>query len=410
MAQLIPTKQDLFDTYTASGPLDSNEDCNELTEALGGAHNILTMILRSQDIQLNDHQLIKIHNIIKTKTKILPANVTQNDMKQIHEDECPQEWTYCFDKDNTYLHTIFGQDYGQKIFDIVYCKKSVTTLIICLVFSWISYPIFHYLNMHILRYIIGDIIYCISIPLTIFILLSANRKCFRLTLESFDFWLKLFYFLQFEVAQIVYYYTIIDSSEWEDYQIEPGSVEYKLDVSLYSLRSIQILLLAIGFISLDALQWKLWTKISAGIGIGILFTIDAIQYTFFSDLYGNDNSVIHIQSLDVSISVISVMASAMQILSIFIWKQVILSIIKKNRCILIKYSPYIRWRGMITTEMLEKQHELTPMVKTESEIEEEEILSNHELGAENVLSDNETMQIQDDTMDPCSDDDDEESP
>ena len=177
----------------------------------------------------------------------------------------------------------------------------------------------------------------------ILIILSVNIKCFKLIIKSFEFWFKMFYFVQYCVAQWIYYYILIDSHEWDFYTIDSKSnvQTYNLEIFTFTLSTIRTLLGGLIFISLDALQIKLWIKTFFGIAAAGLLTFNAIRYTFFADLYGVDNSIIHVKALNLSISLTSIMGNALQILSIFVWKQVILSILRKNRCILVKYSPYI---------------------------------------------------------------------
>ena len=348
MATVQPlSKGKLLQAHIASGSSNTTNYCNdELINALGGIRNVLTMILSSEDIKLNDQQLVKINQIINAAASS-QSDAIQSDIEQIHESESAQEWTYCFDKTNTYLHGIFGQDNGQKIFDFIYSKRCFILVSLLALFGFIFEQILLSLNMLLTNVIIMQITLVLLIPYLLFVLLSVNKRCFKLVIQSFDFWIKLFYFLQFRIAYMVYYYALTDPEQWVRYQMESGSIAYKLEIFLDSLRAVAFLLVVLLIISVDALQIKSWQKISGCVAAGVLFSFIAISYTFYTDIWGNDNSIIHIKSLDLSISASSMMASSLQILSIFVWKQVLLSIFKRNRCILIRYSPYIKWENQI---------------------------------------------------------------
>ena len=63
--------------------------------------------------------------------------------------------------------------------------------------------------------------------------------------------------------------------------------------------------------------------------------------------------------------------TAMQVLSIFIWKQVFLSVLKRNRCILIKYSPFIEWHDETDSVVMGQRNEIqmSSMIATQSDVQ-----------------------------------------
>ena len=68
--------------------------------------------------------------------------------------------------------------------------------------------------------------------------------------------------------------------------------------------------------------------------------LGTLSWTFyFAD------ATIDIPLMGRSISVTSAIARTSQVLCIFSWKQVFLSIFRKNKCVLIKYSPLIKWES-----------------------------------------------------------------
>ena len=100
------------------------------------------------------------------------------------------------------------------------------------------------------------------------------------------------------------------------------------------------------FITLDALQIRLWAKIGIGIMISLYLLSQAIRFTFFSTVFGRtDDSIIEYSlfGADFSISLLSIMGGSMRTLAIFTGGQVVSSVRKKGKCALIKYFPYVEW-------------------------------------------------------------------
>ena len=79
--------------------------------------------------------------------------------------------------------------------------------------------------------------------------------------------------------------------------------------------------------------------------MGITFTSVAIYYTCLSwELFGHqDNSSIELTHLGITVSLFGVMANALQVLSLFVWKQIGVSIVYREHCSLITSSPYLKW-------------------------------------------------------------------
>ena len=339
------TKQQLLNAWTKiSHDTITPAHSNDVIDILGGLPNVLTMILSSDDIQLNEQQLIQLENITNNISR--PSIANQNIIRQVPENESPEEWAYCFDRNNTYLHYLFGNDKGQKIFNFVLSKKCVLGVgsLTGLGIVWLMYfaLIDNYAMIHglMITLISLGVIY---IPYLILVLLSVNIECFKMILKSFEFWFKLFYCLQSQVARFVWIFVLLTPEEWPDHPTDSGSNLYKLQLIFQIVLSIAQLLVILVVISIDALQMKFGLKIFFGCCAAVYSSMFAVNLTFSSRYYENPKSIIHIKALNSSFSVVSVRAGALQILSIFIWKQVFLSIIKRNRCVLIKYSPYLRW-------------------------------------------------------------------
>ena len=87
-----------------------NEDkTEEIVQILGGIDNVLTLLLSSNDINISNDKLSQIHNTITSNQ----YNSIKNKEKQL---------TYYFYANNTYLHSIFGNKNGQKLYNLLYSK------------------------------------------------------------------------------------------------------------------------------------------------------------------------------------------------------------------------------------------------------------------------------------------------
>ena len=96
------------------------------------------------------------------------------------------------------------------------------------------------------------------------------------------------------------------------------------------------------FSAIDGFQLSRKLKIFIGFAISVALTGYAFYVTFFMDDEVISTSTIHFNSW-LSLSVASLYSSSARVLCIFLWKQNILLLIKKGKCINIRYSPYIKW-------------------------------------------------------------------
>ena len=86
-------------------------------------------------------------------------------------------------------------------------------------------------------------------------------------------------------------------------------------------------------------------KISFGIGLllSVCFSWLAVQYTLFAESYGFPEYEWEIVS-GMSFGLVSYIASAYRVVSLFMWKQTLMAAYTRGRyCICIYLSPYIKW-------------------------------------------------------------------
>eukprot|EP00483_Globobulimina_turgida_P008927 UN08945 len=187
---------------------NNDDKTQEIVDIFGGIDTVLKLLLSSDDVKLDNDQLTQIYNkTIKQSTNNYKL-VTRKNEKEIHEAEDPEEWTYCFEKTNTFLHSLFGQKYATKIFNIINSKCSLILLIIFVFMMILLYiPFTQFLpNIYALNICMAlhVMLYSYSFAMLFCILLAVNKRCFQLIISSFEFWLKLLYTIQFVITCAIY--------------------------------------------------------------------------------------------------------------------------------------------------------------------------------------------------------------
>eukprot|EP01083_Nonionella_stella_P016102 45026_1 len=295
---------------------------------MGGIDAILSHYL-STTASLTTQQLQQIHAIMSSKNEI--QHYTPKETIDL-EDTSSNELVLSFDVNDTYLHLLFGSHYGSMIINrFVYNKRFL-------------YPMFVLVNVGFLQFFreyISDlfitipafVMWSVVAPWLLLLLLSMNIKAFKMISTSFDFWMKIIYMIIYASTRFIYvhYITIYveesrKSMTWFIYDI------------IYSCMRILVILV---WSSLDALQLPLYVKIYLGLLISIIYSLNTLVVALHIESE-TDDSIIHITD-SLSISLMSFIDSSIKIVCMFLWKQTILSILRKNRCILIKHSPFIQW-------------------------------------------------------------------
>ena len=163
---------------------------------------------------------------------------------------------------------------------------------------------------------------------------------------TFDWWVKLINITLYVVLKVVYIHvqstSIVDSRKstaWLIYDI------------FYALFQILVILI---WSSLDALQFRQKMMLYFGVCISLIFTLTTIYISIWSSSHSDDDddSVVYFGD-DRSISLISLMDSALRVVTIFLWKQTIVSIVnrKHKKCILISYTPFIEWVETLNSDL-----------------------------------------------------------
>ena len=236
-----------------------------------------------------------------------------------------QSLTYTFNRNETHYHSWFNEERASYIVSVIYSKYWIISLAllysILFIWGWMDFlPLVH--QIYLLCINVYFLIYLILFMLTI------NRKIFNKSIRHFVFWFKIFAAIQGVVCYLILRFTVIRTSH-----------------SVFLVSNIvycAVVILAITMYSaIDGFYVSRKFKIFMGLTTSIFFTISAIDVSF--EAVRIEQEAIVSISHEARFSIASLWASSVRVLCIFLWKQTILLIIKKDKCINIRHSPYIKW-------------------------------------------------------------------
>ena len=298
-------------------------DLEQIALILGGVEKILYDYLSSNDIALNNDQLTQIGQVLTAKN---PIKRTLQSMDEINNS---QSITYTFNVNETYYHYLFDKATATKI------VKTVSNIYL------VAFTVFIASFNGLCAFILGNKLpywyYTFSLIAQtyliihyILLLLTMNRKVFKKSLGHFVFWLKILTSVQQSICSLVL-----------DYGFQ--HTESKLIVFFVKVwRIMQLNLVILMFSAIDCFQLSRKLKILLGFGFFVPLTVYAIHVTFLMEEEIISMSTIYFNSW-LKVSVGSLFASATRVLYIFLCKQTVLLLLKKDKCTSIRYSPYIKW-------------------------------------------------------------------
>eukprot|EP01083_Nonionella_stella_P039814 108303_1 len=332
------SNHDIHNMYTPKNTL-------ELVQILGGMDKILKdYVSHSNDLLLTNHQLHQIHDALNTHSslsRITNSPNTQDAEKgDIFGDIC-----YEFNENQTYLHSIFGEQIATQILHVLHTKIARTIMSSTV----IGYMVLQFIPNTLILPIYVIVLSCILwIPFFIIYYLSGNIKALKMILNSFEFWFKILYAVFYAIMTIIYEYHYGVTHGWHYPTLH-------LIAAIFQLITVPMLVLNIS--AFDAHNLSLNKKIFFSSVAAILFTFNVINYSL---LVSDSNDFIVYITPNNSISVASIISGAARILAIFMWRQTVLIIIraKKQKCVLIKYIPTVKWNVKTAVSDEEKHVEV----------------------------------------------------
>ena len=349
---------------------------DDIIAILGGVNKILTDYLSSNDINLTIDQLNKLQDVINSTmdddddgdvlrmtSPTLPSVPTSLVAIQIGDDylteperstdskdstqvqqqktdtsivlakqptnrnklEDNMDLTYSFSTMASIHHYFWNDEKANKM--IYYAYHKVTVLIsICLLLAITIWDYGFgvddgYLTFKCIGYGI------ISIH-AIFVSLCINKAAFKLCAHHFVFWFKTLVSIEAAILHFLIRYVFVKDRE-------PSFVNILGDIFLQFV----FVAVVIAYSSIDGHHVSRTTKIFIGVAISAKVSFDALHFSLFRHF--DDRDLMRIGQFE--FSTLSLYASALRALSIFLWKQTFSVIKKKDKCIIIRHSPKIRW-------------------------------------------------------------------
>ena len=157
------------------------------------------------------------------------------------------------------------------------------------------------------------------------LMLTVNRYIFRKSITHFVFWFKILVAIEVSICWVI---------------LEGDTLPWIAAIGAHFIHLFCIIIYSL----IDGFPISQKTKLVAGFGIALVYTFHSIQVSLFSVAY-IEESTIHLipDNEQFKFSIASIYASSMRTLCLFLWKQTILLLIKKERCVNLRYSPYIKW-------------------------------------------------------------------
>eukprot|EP01084_Bolivina_argentea_P069092 125771_1 len=314
-----------------------NNDDNTLlfTKAMGGIDIILNKIFQNESFTLKQEEINRMYQIMSTpsiyqiqekyeqNTKIalvqIPTQHKENDDKVY----------FVMDESDTYLLSIFGEKYAGIILNIIHNKL----IQIVMLLWYIIDTIWLFVNAGSLWFSIHRIIAYtfIVIPIT-FIALSVNRKAFKSSLKTTDFWLKNIYFIIFMIC-----------SNWMYFDVPVYPILIAIGSILLTICGVIVTVIISSF---DGFHGKRIQKIAISAVGGIACLYGSI-YSQFISYTNNDHSIIHIYA-NFGFSRLSMITTSSQVLAIFFLKQSFLTYMRKEESVTIISRPLLIWTNTTT--------------------------------------------------------------
>lgn len=236
-------------------------------------------------------------------------------------------WT--FDPDNHYLSI--------KWTNFVYSKAVFRTLAISflpfLLIPAAGAPLWVNTLYLVIMYLV------LYLPVGTLIILSFNRQATGFIIQSSEFWIKIVYSATRPILGLILYHQV-GRKDTSTFPSEKQWIQY-VSLVCQVINTTQIMIIISGMDAIPKLKFK--RKVIASIVVAILNTGLALVYQFFAP--AKDDYVIQVQATGSEISFHSLLSSITATVAMFIWKQVIDVLRKKDRCTSINYSPYLQWKS-----------------------------------------------------------------
>eukprot|EP01084_Bolivina_argentea_P093612 168346_1 len=299
-----------------------------LIDILGGMDCILKYYLTNND-NINSEQLNKINNILLSINKI---QIDDSHTEPMDTKEPPLVYLSSHD---TILHrwlcTAETADkimkfYTGNIMTIFGTIIALTMLIDYCMTYWfwnkLSYNIYQGLQVY------SIVTVCIAIIYMLIAITNMNIKAVKHISNSFEAWFKLFYYIRGSVCWII----------WQHRVHGNGLQLYLININLLF---IGFMLTMFVYTFIDGFYVSMRYKRIASVVGAILFTAGTLSFMWAQ--MTNHHTKRSMEILGLEIDILSWASSSMRVVTIFVWKQTIYSLLKPEKAIMIKRSVLLKW-------------------------------------------------------------------
>jgi len=238
---------------------------------------------------------------------------------------------------DTFLHSLCSDSKtADKIISILFSRYMIAA--ICLVgIPWLVMVIVgeqqngHGIHSITWIFSLEILLLCSFYAFFILFILSCNIPAMLLIISGFDFWVKLCYVLSMSIAYSIYHHIHIDKSELNSMILEDL-------ILILDIMAVIVASLIEGF----GASWKIC--FGMGLLMSCIFTWFALQFTLFLEGFGYNEYYLELLP-GMSFGLLSYIASALRVLSLFMWKQTLMAIYTRGGgCICVYISPQIKWQ------------------------------------------------------------------
>ena len=304
----------------------------DLITVLGGMDNILKHYLSNADeLGLDTIKLQQIDNILDS---IKTPKVAQLQTSL----ETP---ILALSRKNTFIHKWFKESTADKINNIITGKIGLWFLgilsLVALTNSGLSQAYIWFgsgatrLEMLEITDILATFLIILGIIYYILILLCMNKTATKMIITSFEFWFKLSYYVRYVIFDQIFYYRFIGKSIFNIFDVTSNHIAFLLFMLIYSF--------------IDALCLPIKIRNIVLIIGALVWTLPAISSTYMDLHLHNDQRYLKLWNGKFTIDLVYWIATSWRIVSIFVWRQTVLSFMYRNKNIatLIANSIVIKW-------------------------------------------------------------------
>ena len=286
--------------------------------------------------RLDADKMQRIHDIISNEPN--PVDSLQIAADEHHGDTLwdriyarakLRDGTFHLSRSDTLVHSIVSNEAtADRIVDILFSKITICGFV-CSMICWWGLKVLTGEGVVMWYFVISMIFQPAFILYCLLLILCSNVSAFQLIVSGFDFWIKLGYTILYFVTSILYFVNVVS---------HPTTLIFTSLACVMLLCMVVLVSMVEGFHT----SWKFSFALS--LVISLITSIFAVRITLF---WNGPEKELELWP-GASIGLVSIFSSAMRVLTLFFWKQCIMTAYTrgtadKRGCICIYLAPQIQW-------------------------------------------------------------------